>query len=183
PPTLRSSLARSTPKATSRSSLSRQTISQASAVRHGMLHGCRRRLLAVNADDTSMFEDLELQLAAECSGRDLLEEAAVAIGSHAHRVNTGCREGVPHLTCLGLHIICALSYIQDCSADPSYSPDAPHNNHSRISTSQRGSPTSRSSLRSSCECLSRRFRSSGTRVGVASCTSSQTRCRCGGNSC
>ncbi len=84
PPTLRSSLARSTPKATSRSSLSRQTISQGGAVRHGMLHGCRRRLLAVNADDTSMFEDLELQLAAECSGRDLLGEAAVAIGSHAH---------------------------------------------------------------------------------------------------
>lgn len=57
------------------------------AVRHGMLHGRGRRLLMVDADGASRFEDLELlwnkmdELTAD--GRP-----AVVIGSRAHLIKT-----------------------------------------------------------------------------------------------
>lgn len=58
-------------------------------VRHGMLHARGERLLMVDADDASRFEDLELLWAA----LDRLDEkgpnhAAIAVGSRAHLVKT-----------------------------------------------------------------------------------------------
>ena len=59
------------------------------AVRHGMLHARGERLLMVDADDASRFEDLELLWVA----LDRLDEknpngAAVAVGSRAHLVKS-----------------------------------------------------------------------------------------------
>lgn len=59
------------------------------AIRHGMLHSRGKRLLMVDADGASRFEDLELLWAA----LDRLDEnnpdhAAIAIGSRAHLVKT-----------------------------------------------------------------------------------------------
>jgi len=59
------------------------------AVRHGMLHGRGERLLMVDADGASRFEDLEALWAA----LDRLDEkspnrAAIAVGSRAHLVKT-----------------------------------------------------------------------------------------------
>lgn len=59
------------------------------AVRHGMLHARGERLLMVDADGASRFEDLELLWVA----LDRLDEkspnrAAIAVGSRAHLVKT-----------------------------------------------------------------------------------------------
>ena len=59
------------------------------AVRHGMLHARGERLLMVDADGASRFEDLELLWAA----LDRLDDknpngAAIAVGSRAHLVKT-----------------------------------------------------------------------------------------------
>jgi dolichyl-phosphate beta-glucosyltransferase len=59
------------------------------AVRHGMLHTRGERLLMVDADGASRFEDLELLWTA----LDRLDEkgpnrAAIAVGSRAHLVKT-----------------------------------------------------------------------------------------------
>ena len=59
------------------------------AVRHGMLHARGKRLLMVDADGASRFEDLELLWAA----LDRLDKkdpnhAAIAVGSRAHLVKT-----------------------------------------------------------------------------------------------
>ena len=59
------------------------------AVRHGMLHARGERLLMVDADGASRFEDLELLWTA----LDRLDEkrpnhAAIAVGSRAHLVQT-----------------------------------------------------------------------------------------------
>lgn len=59
------------------------------AVRHGMLHSRGRRLLMVDADGASRFEDLELLWRAldQLGGKDP-DHAAIAIGSRAHLVKT-----------------------------------------------------------------------------------------------
>ena len=57
------------------------------AVRHGMLHGQGRRLLMVDADGASRFEDIEL-LWREMDKLSPHEEPAIAIGSRAHLVKT-----------------------------------------------------------------------------------------------
>ena len=64
-----------------------KNLGKGGAVRHGMLHGRGRRLLMVDADGASRFEDLELLWKAmdKVSPK---EEAAVAIGSRAHLVKT-----------------------------------------------------------------------------------------------
>lgn len=55
------------------------------AVRHGMLHGRGRRLLMVDADGASRFEDIELLW----EKMDRLEHScSVVVGSRAHLVNT-----------------------------------------------------------------------------------------------
>lgn len=69
-----------------------RNLGKGGAVRHGMLHGRGRRLLMVDADGASRFEDLEALWAA----MDRMEEAhgegeqlaSVAIGSRAHLVKT-----------------------------------------------------------------------------------------------
>lgn len=57
------------------------------AVRHGMLYGKGRRLLMVDADGASRFEDLEL-LWREMDKLSAHDEPAIAIGSRAHLVKT-----------------------------------------------------------------------------------------------
>ena len=56
-------------------------------MRHGILHGRGHRLLMVDADGASRFEDLEYLWAAmdEIAPQN---EAAVAIGSRAHLMKT-----------------------------------------------------------------------------------------------
>ena len=57
------------------------------AVRHGMLHSRGRRLLMVDADGASRFEDLEM-LWKEMDKLAPGDEPAVVVGSRAHLVNT-----------------------------------------------------------------------------------------------
>ena len=62
-----------------------KNLGKGGAVRHGMLHSRGKRMLMVDADGASRFEDLELLWAAMDKHGD---EAAVAIGSRAHLVKT-----------------------------------------------------------------------------------------------
>ena len=64
-----------------------KNVGKGGAVRHGMLHGRGKRLLMVDADGASRFEDLETLWKAmdEISPKG---EAAVAVGSRAHLVKT-----------------------------------------------------------------------------------------------
>jgi len=67
----------------------RKNSGKGGAVRHGMLHAMGERLLMVDADGASRFDDLELLWAA----LDRLDEknpnhAAIAVGSRAHLVKT-----------------------------------------------------------------------------------------------
>ncbi|PCH36459.1 glycosyltransferase family 2 protein [Wolfiporia cocos MD-104 SS10] len=77
------------------------------AVRHGMLHGRGKRLLMVDADGASKFEDLEL-LWKEMDRIAPKEEAAVAVGSRAHLVKTEAvvkRSLLRNILMYGLHTI------------------------------------------------------------------------------
>ena len=59
------------------------------AVRHGMLHSRGKRLLMVDADGASRFEDMELLWAAlDRLGENDPDHSAIAIGSRAHLVKT-----------------------------------------------------------------------------------------------
>jgi dolichyl-phosphate beta-glucosyltransferase len=59
------------------------------AVRHGMLHSRGKRLLMVDADGASRFEDLELLWAAlDQLGENNPDNSAIVIGSRAHLVKT-----------------------------------------------------------------------------------------------
>ncbi|KAI0036181.1 Alg5-prov protein, partial [Vararia minispora EC-137] len=75
------------------------------AVRHGMMHARGRRLLMVDADGASRFEDLELLWEA----MDKLGDGpAIAIGSRAHLVKTDAvvkRSLLRNLLMYGLHTI------------------------------------------------------------------------------
>lgn len=62
-----------------------KNLGKGGAVRHGMLHGRGKRLLMVDADGASRFEDLELLWNAVDK---LKSDTAVAIGSRAHLVKT-----------------------------------------------------------------------------------------------
>ncbi len=64
-----------------------KNVGKGGAVRHGMLHGRGKRLLMVDADGASRFEDLEALWKAmdEISPKG---EAAVVVGSRAHLVKT-----------------------------------------------------------------------------------------------
>ena len=76
-----------------------KNVGKGGAVRHGMLHGRGRRLLMVDADGASRFEDLELLWKAmdEIAPK---EEAAVVVGSRAHLVKT---EAVVKVCCTRSH--------------------------------------------------------------------------------
>ncbi|KAI0923390.1 hypothetical protein AcV5_008954 [Taiwanofungus camphoratus] len=77
------------------------------AVRHGMLYGRGRRLLMVDADGASRFEDLEL-LWKEMDRIATNEGAAVVVGSRAHLVKTEAvvkRSFLRNVLMYGLHTI------------------------------------------------------------------------------
>ncbi|KAI0954488.1 hypothetical protein AcW1_006368 [Taiwanofungus camphoratus] len=77
------------------------------AVRHGMLYGRGRRLLMVDADGASRFEDLEL-LWKEMDRIAPDEGAAVVVGSRAHLVKTEAvvkRSFLRNVLMYGLHTI------------------------------------------------------------------------------
>ncbi|TCD71711.1 dolichyl-phosphate beta-glucosyltransferase [Steccherinum ochraceum] len=84
-----------------------KNLGKGGAVRHGMLHGRGRRLLMVDADGASRFEDLEsLWKAMDKISPD--ERAAVAIGSRAHLVKTEAvvkRSLLRNILMYGLHTI------------------------------------------------------------------------------
>ncbi|KAI0652929.1 Alg5-prov protein [Cubamyces menziesii] len=84
-----------------------KNVGKGGAVRHGMLHGRGRRLLMVDADGASRFEDLELLWKAmdEIAPK---EEAAVVVGSRAHLVKTEAvvkRSLLRNILMYGLHTI------------------------------------------------------------------------------
>ncbi|TFK80592.1 glycosyltransferase family 2 protein [Polyporus arcularius HHB13444] len=84
-----------------------KNVGKGGAVRHGMLHGRGRRLLMVDADGASRFEDLELLWKAmdEISPKG---EAAVVVGSRAHLVKTEAvvkRSLLRNILMYGLHTI------------------------------------------------------------------------------
>lgn len=59
------------------------------AVRHGMLYSRGKRLLMVDADGASRFDDLEFLWAAlDRLGKNNANHAAIAVGSRAHLVKT-----------------------------------------------------------------------------------------------
>jgi len=85
----------------------RENLGKGGAVRHGMLHGRGRRLLMVDADGASRFEDLELLWTAmDRIASD--DRPAVAIGSRAHLVKTEAvvkRSLLRNILMYGLHTI------------------------------------------------------------------------------
>jgi dolichyl-phosphate beta-glucosyltransferase len=64
-----------------------KNLGKGGAVRHGMLHGRGRRLLMVDADGASRFNDLDLLWDAMDAKADR-NPAVIAIGSRAHLVKT-----------------------------------------------------------------------------------------------
>ena len=62
-----------------------RNLGKGGAVRHGMMHGRGRRLLMVDADGASRFEDINLLWEAMDK---FDEDASIAIGSRAHLVKT-----------------------------------------------------------------------------------------------
>lgn len=80
-------LAHEYPKSEIRVAKLEKNLGKGGAVRHAMLHGRGERLLMVDADGASRFEDLELLWKAT----DKLapnDDAAVVVGSRAHLVKT-----------------------------------------------------------------------------------------------
>ncbi|KAI1787026.1 glycosyltransferase family 2 protein [Ganoderma leucocontextum] len=84
-----------------------KNVGKGGAVRHGMLHGRGKRLLMVDADGASRFEDLE----ALWKAMDEISpggEAAVVVGSRAHLVKTEAvvkRSFIRNVLMYGLHTI------------------------------------------------------------------------------
>ncbi|PSR93892.1 hypothetical protein PHLCEN_2v4585 [Hermanssonia centrifuga] len=84
-----------------------KNLGKGGAVRHGMLYGRGRRVLMVDADGASRFEDLDLLWAA----MDKLvenEKPAIAVGSRAHLVKTEAvvkRSLLRNILMYGLHTI------------------------------------------------------------------------------
>ncbi|KZV70844.1 glycosyltransferase family 2 protein [Peniophora sp. CONT] len=93
-----------------------KNLGKGGAVRHGMLHSRGRRMLMVDADGASRFEDLELLWAAMDKHG---EKPAVAIGSRAHLVKTEAvvkRSMLRNLLMYGLHtilLIVGVGHIRD----------------------------------------------------------------------
>lgn len=78
-----------------------KNVGKGGAVRHGMLHGRGRRLLMVDADGASRFEDLEA-LWREMDKIAPKDEAAVVVGSRAHLVKT---EAVVKVGSISYHLL------------------------------------------------------------------------------
>ena len=90
--------AKKTPKVEIRVIAREKNSGKGGAVRHGMLHSRGERLLMVDADDASRFEDLELLWDAlnRLDGKSP-DHAAIAVGSRAHLVGTQAVVKVPSL--------------------------------------------------------------------------------------
>jgi len=86
-----------------------KNLGKGGAVRHGMLHGRGRRLLMVDADGASRFEDLELLWdALDRFDLSKSDGAAVAVGSRAHLVKTEAvvkRSFLRNFLMYGLHTV------------------------------------------------------------------------------
>ncbi|OJT11079.1 Dolichyl-phosphate beta-glucosyltransferase [Trametes pubescens] len=83
-------------------------VGKGGAVRHGMLHARGARLLMVDADGASRFEDLELLWKAMDGLMPKGDEAAVVVGSRAHLVKTEAvvkRSVLRNILMYGLHTI------------------------------------------------------------------------------
>ncbi|KZP05314.1 glycosyltransferase family 2 protein [Athelia psychrophila] len=100
-------LAKAHPKSDIRVATLEKNLGKGGAVRHAMLHGRGERLLMVDADGASRFEDLE----GLWDATDRLApngEAAVAVGSRAHLVKTDAvvkRSLLRNILMYGLHTI------------------------------------------------------------------------------
>jgi len=100
-------LAHQYPKCEIRVAKLEKNLGKGGAVRHAMLHGRGERLLMVDADGASRFEDLELLWKA----MDRLaprNEPAIVVGSRAHLVKTEAvvkRSVVRNILMYGLHTI------------------------------------------------------------------------------
>ncbi|KZT25331.1 glycosyltransferase family 2 protein [Neolentinus lepideus HHB14362 ss-1] len=85
-----------------------RNLGKGGAVRHGMLHGRGKRLLMVDADGASRFEDLEL-LWKNIDELESSEDApAIAVGSRAHLVKTEAvvkRSVLRNILMYGLHTV------------------------------------------------------------------------------
>ncbi|KAH7922609.1 glycosyltransferase family 2 protein [Leucogyrophana mollusca] len=84
-----------------------KNLGKGGAVRHGMLHARGHRLLMVDADGASRFEDLELLWKA-MDGVAPKNEPAVVVGSRAHLVKTEAvvkRSVIRNILMYGLHTI------------------------------------------------------------------------------
>ncbi|KAI0091399.1 Alg5-prov protein [Irpex rosettiformis] len=82
-----------------------RNLGKGGAVRHGMMHGRGKRLLMVDADGASRFEDVNLLWDAMDK---FAEDASIAIGSRAHLVKTEAvvkRSVVRNVLMYGLHTI------------------------------------------------------------------------------
>ena len=82
-----------------------KNLGKGGALRHGMLHGRGHRLLMVDADGASRFEDLE-QLWANMDEIAPQNEAAVAIGSRASREDRSRSQGTRFYSCSYVDISC-----------------------------------------------------------------------------
>jgi len=97
-----------------------QNLGKGGAVRHGMLHARGDRLLMVDADGASRFEDLELLWEAmdrlvdddpKNKSQSKIKGAAVVVGSRAHLVKTEAvvkRSVLRNILMYGLHTILRL---------------------------------------------------------------------------
>ncbi|KAL6301734.1 Alg5-prov protein [Sparassis latifolia] len=84
-----------------------ENIGKGGAVRHGMLHSRGKRLLMVDADGASRFDDLDL-LWVEMDKIAPNDEAAIVVGSRAHLVKTEAvvkRSFLRNVLMYGLHTL------------------------------------------------------------------------------
>lgn len=167
-----------------------KNLGKGGAVRHGMLFGRGRRLLMVDADGASRFEDIELLWSALDQNK---EDAAIAIGSRAHLVKTeavvkvcslftgaefqtliridsvlsfaifSCMDYTPFFVSSASATFAILSVVSNCSLVEQ------RNRYSPVNTSRRGYLTSSCySSQSSLAFQWKRCLSSGMRSQVAS---------------
>lgn len=95
-PDLALEYAKKNPKVEIRVITRKKNSGKGGAVRHGMLHSRGQRLLMVDADGASRFEDLELLWAAlDRLGEKNPSYTAIAVGSRAHLVKTEAVVKVP----------------------------------------------------------------------------------------
>lgn len=116
-----------------------KNLGKGGAVRHGMMHGRGKRLLMVDADGASRFEDLELLWKAMDTLETESSPAAIALGSRAHLVKSEAVVKACFPNCSRLFLSnqgtpsVAVSLAQCSYVRPSYNPtncrSRPHTRH------------------------------------------------------